>query len=88
MAEFSQNDPYLPKGLIDAVKHQCAVERTDTVNMVLRVKKINSAGQVGLRPHFIAKEQGDFKSWIASATSLQEHKARKVHVSPTGKVLK
>lgn len=87
MAEFSQNDPKLPKGLIDTVKHQCAIERTDTVNVVFRVKKINSSGTIYLRPHHIAKEDADTKSWAASATSLQEHRARKVHVSPTGKIL-
>lgn len=88
MAEFSQNDSKLPKGLIDAVKHQCAVERTDTVTMMFRVKKINSSGTVYLRPHHVAKEEADTKSWAASAMSLQEHKARKVHISPTGKILK
>lgn len=87
MAEFSKDDPKLPKGLVETVAHQCAIEKTDTVNVVFRVKKLNSSGTVYLRPHFIAREDADTKSWIASATSLQEHKARKVCVSPSGKIL-
>lgn len=87
MAEFSKNDPKLPKGLVDAVNHQCAIEKKDTVQMVFRIKKINSSGTVYLRPHYIAKEKADQKSWIASVGSLQEHKARKIRVSPTGKIL-
>lgn len=88
MAEFSKDDPQLPSGIRDTVAHQCAVENKDTVNMVFRVKKLNSSGTIYLRPHFIAKEDADTKSWIASTTSLKEHKARKISVSPTGKILK
>lgn len=87
MAEFSKDDPKLPKGLVETVAHQCAIEKTDKVNVVFRVKKLNSSGIVYLRPHFIAKEEQDTKSWAASATSLQEHNARKVCVSPSGKIL-
>lgn len=87
MAEFSKNDPKLPRGLVDAVNHQCAIEKKDTVQMVFRVKKINSSGTVYLRPHYIAKEEADQKSWMASVGSLQEHKACKIRVSPTGKIL-
>ena len=88
MAEFSKNDPNLPKGLIEAVRHQCLIDGTDTVNMVFRVKKLKSTGVVYLRPHSVAKEDADTKSWAASASSLQAHNARKVHISPTGKILK
>ncbi len=88
MAEFSRNDPNLPTGLVAAVQHQCAIEQTDTVDMVFRVKKINSNGTIYLRPHFIAKEDGDKQSWAASKSSLQAHKARKINVSPTGRILK
>ena len=88
MAEFSKDDSQLPSGIRDTVAHQCAVENKDTVNMVFRVKKLNSSGTIYLRPHFIAKEDADTKSWIASTTSLKEHKARKISVSPTGKILK
>ncbi len=88
MAEFSKDDSKLPSGLIDTVKHQCMLEQKDTVWVVFRVKKISSSGSVCLRPHFIAKEEADKKSWIASVSSLQEHKARKISVSPTGKILK
>ena len=88
MAEFSKDDSKLPKGLVDAVAHQCAIENTDTVQMVFKVKKLKSSGVVYLRPHHIAKEEADTKSWAAGVTSLQEHKACKIHVSPTGKILK
>lgn len=88
MAEFSKDDSNLPKGIIDAVRHQCVVECQDTIQMVFRVKKINSNGTVYLRPHFVAKEDGDTQSWGASVSSLQAHKARKINVSPTGKILK
>lgn len=88
MAEFSKDDPDLPKGLKDAVAHQCAFEKKDTIEMVFRVKKLSSSGQIYLRPHFIAKEDADTKSWGASASSLQKHNAHKIVVSPTGKILK
>lgn len=88
MAEFSKDDSKLPTGLIDTVRHQCMLEQKDTVWVVFRVKKISSGGSVYLRPHFIAKEDADTKSWAASCGSLQEHKARKISVSPTGKILK
>ena len=88
MAEFSKNDPNLPNGLKDAVAHQCAFEKKDVIEMVFRVKKINSSGTVYLRPHYIAREKADTQSWIASPSSLYAHKARKIQVSPTGKILK
>lgn len=88
MAEFSKDDPDLPKGLKDAVAHQCAFEKKDTIEMVFRVKKLSSSGQIYLRPHFIAKEDADTRSWGASASSLQKHNAHKIVVSPTGKILK
>lgn len=86
MATFSKDDPKLPKGLVKTVMHQCTIENTDTVNVIFRVKKISSNGTIYLRPHFIAKEEGDTKSWAASAASLQEHNAHKVYVSPSGKL--
>ncbi len=89
VADFSKDDENLPAGLVETVMHQCAIEQKDTVQVVFRVKKINSDGRIYLRPHFIAKEERDgSKTWGASAGSLQEHNARKVHVSPTGKILK
>lgn len=88
MAEFSKNDPNLPNGLKDAVAHQCTFEKKDVIEMVFRVKKINSSGTVYLRPHYIAREKADTQSWIASPSSLYAHKARKIQVSPTGKILK
>ncbi len=88
MAEFSKNDPDLPTGLKSAVAHQCAFEKKDTVEMVFRVKKLNSSGTIYLRPHYISREDADTQSWRASPGSLQEHKARKYFVSPTGKPLK
>ncbi len=88
MAEFSKDDAKLPRGLVETVMHQCAVERKDTVEIIFRVKKISSNGIIYLRPHFIAKEDADTKSWGASAGSLQQHKAHKITVTPTGKILK
>jgi len=88
MAEFSKNDKNLPRGLVETVMHQCAVVQKDTVEIVFRVKKISSDGSIYLRPHHIAKESADTKSWCASKSSLQEHKAHKVFVSPTGQILK
>ncbi len=87
MAEFSRDNVPLLKGLEDAVRHQLAVQDTDTVNIIFRVKKISSNGAIFLRPHYIAKEDADPKTWQANATSLQKYKARKIRVSPTGKVL-
>lgn len=88
MAEFSSNDAKLPKGIEEVVKYQCAIENKETVQVLFRVKKISSSGTVYLRPHFVAKEEADTKSWGASVSSLQEHKAMKIRVTPTGKILK
>lgn len=83
-AEFSRNDKKLPKGIIEAVNHKCNWEGKDTVELNFRVKKLNSTGTIFLRPDWISKEAGDTKSWQASASSLKEHKARKIFVSPAG----
>jgi CRISPR-associated endonuclease Csn1 len=83
-AEFSRNDENLPRGIIDSVKHKCDLAKEDTIELNFRVKKLNSNGTIYLRPDWIAKEEADTKSWAASAGSLQEHKARKVYVSPVG----
>ena len=88
MAKFSQNDSDLPQGIKDTVKYQCAITNQDVVNIIFRVKKLSSSGIVYLRPHYIAKEKADTQSWAASASSLQQHNACKIHVSPTGKILK
>lgn len=85
-AEFSRDEKKPPKGLIDAINHKCDLERKDTIEMNLRVKKISSDGKIYLRPDWVAKEDQDKKSWHARATSLQNHKARQVFVSPTGKM--
>jgi len=88
IAEFDRTDEKLPKGIIDAVNAKADWEKRDKVEIIFRVKKLNSSGIVYLRPHFIAKEDADTKSWGASASSLQEHNARKINISPTGKILK
>ncbi|MCL2369536.1 MAG: hypothetical protein FWC83_02570, partial [Alphaproteobacteria bacterium] len=84
IAEFDQNDKDLPKGIADAVKEKARFMKQDKVEIVFRVKKMGSNGTIYLRPHYVAKEDADTKSWGASASSLQNYKARKVNVSPTG----
>lgn len=55
---------------------------------IRRVKKIDGATErVYLVPHLVAKEEADKLSWAASANKLQEKNARKISVTPAGKVL-
>ncbi|MDD4519717.1 MAG: type II CRISPR RNA-guided endonuclease Cas9 [Alphaproteobacteria bacterium] len=63
-----------------------ALEGLENLTLLFRVKKINSAGMVFLRPHDIAKEEADQKSWPASAVSLKKYQAKKVQVTPTGRI--
>ncbi len=54
---------------------------------IRRVKKIDGASQRAyLTPHLVASEEGDKQSWAASANKLQEKNARKIAVTPAGKV--
>ncbi len=54
---------------------------------IRRVKKIDGgSNRAYLVPHLIAVEQGDKLSWAASANKLQEKNARKIAVTPAGKV--
>lgn len=54
---------------------------------IRRVKKIDlSPARVFLTPHSIASEQGDKQSWAASPNKLHEKNARKISVTPSGKV--
>ena len=89
IAEFSKDDPDLPAGLKSTVAHQCAFEKKNTVEIVLRVKSLDAVGKkVWLRAHYVAKENKNTQTWQAPASGLQLHKARKIFVSPTGKILK
>ena len=89
IAEFSKDDPDLPAGLKSAVAHQCAFEKKNTVEIVLRVKSLDAVGKkVWLRAHYVAKEDKNTQTWQAPASGLQLHKVRKIFVSPTGKILK
>lgn len=55
------------------------------IDVLFRVKKMGANG-ICFTPHDIAKEKDDTKSWIASASSLQTYKARKVHVNFMGRI--
>jgi CRISPR-associated endonuclease Csn1 len=58
------------------------------VREIRRVKKISGSNDlVYLVPHLVAAEQGDKLSWAASANLLQQKNARKITVTPAGKVL-
>lgn len=55
---------------------------------IRRVKQINATeDRVMLTPHLIAKEDANKLSWVASANQLQEKNARKISVTPSGKIL-
>ena len=62
------------------------ISTKETVDVLFRLKKINSSGSLTFTPHNIAKENADTKSWIASAGSMQKYSARKVHISSTGRI--
>ncbi len=53
---------------------------------IRRLKKITS-NLAYLVPHLVAVEQADKLSWAASANKLQEKNARKISVTPAGRVL-
>lgn len=84
--EVFQSD--FPKGIQNYVRAIFEKDGTLTEAKVLfRVKKMNSAGTLFLVPHDIAKEDGDTKSWMPTAGALQKYKAKRVFVSPTGRIL-
>jgi len=81
---FEEN---FPKGIQAYVRPRFEENLNLTQTTVLfRVKKINSNGQIALTPHNIAKEEQDTKSWMATSGSLQKYRAKKVFVSPTGRI--
>ena len=90
MATFSRDQAYdekFPKGIqgyVRAMFEEISIK--ETVNVLFRLKKINSSGTLTFTPHNIAKEDADTKSWRASAGSIQKYNARKVHVSSTGRI--
>ena len=87
VGEFAKDDEKLPKGIKDLVLHRCKKHKTDKVEILFRVKKLNSSGIIFIRPDFITKEDGDTKSIQLGATSGQKYKIRKVFVSPAGKLV-
>lgn len=87
VGEFAKDDEKLPKGIKDLVLHRCEKHKTDKVEVLFRVKKLNSSGIIFIRPDFITKEDGDTKSIQLGATSGQKYKIRKVFVSPAGKLI-
>ena len=87
VGEFAKDDEKLPKGIKDLVLHRCEKYKTDKIEILFRVKKINSSGIIFIRPDFITKEEGDQKSIALTATSAEKYKIRKVFVSPAGKLV-
>ena len=91
MGTFTKQQAYsedFPKGIQEYTRQIFAENPLLAQTTILfRVKKISSNGCVYLTPHNIAKEDGDTKSWCATAGSLQKYHARKVYVSPTGRIL-
>ena len=90
LATFTKEQVFsddFPKGLQDYVRAKFEKDcGADKVDVLLRVKKLNGDGRVFLTPHDIAKEDGDTKSWGASAGALQRYNVRKVHVTFTGRI--
>lgn len=90
MATFSREqafDDKFPKGIQDYVRDKFTQQpEKETLDVLFRVKKMNTAGRIYLTPHDIAKEVDDTKSWNASAGSMQGYQARKVFVTPTGRI--
>ena len=91
MGTFTKQQAYsedFPKGIQEYARQIFAENPLLAQSTILfRVKKISSKGSIYLTPHNIAKEKDDTKSWIASADSLQKYHARKVFMSPTGRVI-
>ncbi len=89
LASFTREqafDDKCPKGLQiylrDKFKQNNALDKTD---ILFRIKKMTN-GIIYLTPHNIAREEGDTKSWAASAGALQRCQARKVFVSFSGRI--
>lgn len=57
----------------------------DGETVIARVKKM-SGERVYVRPHLIAKEEGDKESWAASGPQMQLKNLRKIRVDVTGRV--
>ena len=91
MGTFTKQQAYsedFPKGIQEYTRQIFAENPLLAQTTILfRVKKISSNGCVYLTPHNIAKEDGDTKSWCATAGSLQKYHARKVFMSPTGRII-
>jgi CRISPR-associated endonuclease Csn1 len=97
-AEFSKIDEVLPKEIKSVVIERCDLNRSESVQINFRVKKM-VGDIVYLRPDYIAKEgdkvimengksytNTDNKSWRATAESLYERHARKIYVDPIGQI--
>ena len=88
---FTRDEAYqddFPKGIQTYVRS--IFEKDETLSeatVLFRAKAIASSGEIDLTPHDIAKEKGNTRSWQARAGGLQKYKARKVFVSPTGRIL-
>lgn len=89
LATFTKEQAFaekFPKGIAEYVRDKFNQNPLiETVDVLFRVKKM-SDGAIYLTPHNIAKEDGDTKSWKASAGSLKTYRARKVYVSPMGRI--
>ncbi len=85
--EQAKNDNF-PKGIQLLVRSYFETHLyNNEMQILFRVKKISSDGRITLTPHNIAKEEADTKSWSSTASSLQKYNAKKVFVSPAGKII-
>lgn len=76
----------LPKGIQEYAQNKLAKTlESDEITILFRVKKMTGSS-IYFTPHDIAKETADQKSWIASASSMQNYNAQKVIVSPIGRM--
>lgn len=78
-------DAKISESIRDYVIESFSRTKDSSVDLVFRVKKM-TGGRVFIRPHFVARENADQKSWGAFAGGLLEKKARKIFVNELGEV--
>jgi hypothetical protein len=90
IATFSKEEAFndkFPKGIQQYVREKFEEDISlNNLDVLFRVKKVNSNGVLALRPHNIAKEEADTKCWRPTISSLKLFNPHKVIVSPTGKI--
>ncbi len=84
MPKWRQENPTAMKVMRLQINDMVAIDR-DGERVICRVQKMDAKGSIVLRRH--NDSETDFKTQIATvATSLQLQNARKIFVSPTGKI--